>query len=60
MNVYTYPYSNRYNPPAPIVEISVSQVGVPISEVKIQTLVDSAADATMIPIDVIKKVKARW
>ena len=60
MKLYTYPYSNGYSPAMPVVELGVSRPG---SRQPAQTLVavlDSGADGTLIPIDVLEAVGARY
>lgn len=61
MSVYTYSYNSAdYDPAAPMVEITVTQS--PSSKIAFQTtaFVDSGADATMLPIDILNHVKARY
>ncbi len=60
MSVYTFDYdSENYYPAAPTVEISVSRVGYEEPTVRLTALVDSGADATLLPIDVLRTVGAR-
>jgi predicted aspartyl protease len=60
VRLYTYPYSDDYSPPMPVVELGV---GWPGSHQPAQTIVavlDSGADGTLIPIDVLEAVRARY
>lgn len=60
MNVYTYAYNVLYEPPAPVVEIGVRGLDPDSREVRISALIDSGADATMLPIQVLRAVGARY
>lgn len=50
-----FPYSRQFEPPAPVAEITVSAVG----DVTLQVLIDSGADASMLPISVLQSINAR-
>lgn len=56
--VFTYNYDHHYHPPMPMVELSI---GLPLSEtiVDLPVIVDSGADATMIPVHYLQQVGAR-
>ena len=56
--VYTYAYSSEYNPAMPIVEIEVGRATAETT-LQLQALVDSGADATMIPIKTLQEIGAR-
>ena len=60
MTVYTFDYNSDYDPPAPVVEITVNKTGQPAHEVTLSVLVDSGADATMLPITALQSVGARY
>lgn len=53
-----YKYSKKFNPPAPIIEISVS---APFSKdaISLTALIDSGADITVIPERIIARLKLR-
>ena len=53
-----YKYSRNFNPPAPVVEVSIS---APLSRVSTSStaLVDSGADITVIPERIIAQLKLR-
>jgi predicted aspartyl protease len=53
-----YKYSKNFNPPAPVIEISVS---APLSKdaISITALIDSGADITVIPDRIIAQLKLR-
>lgn len=56
--VYSYEYSAAYHPPMPMIDLAV---GLPLGEtvVDLQAIVDSGADATMIPVRYLQQVGAR-
>lgn len=60
MIVYTFDYSTDYEPPAPILEITVSKTGGLAGEVTLLALVDSGADATILPITTLQSITARY
>lgn len=60
MSTYSYLYSTAYDPPAPVLDIKVRSTGQKKDVASLTALVDSGADATMIPIDVLKKIGARY
>ena len=53
-----YKYSRNFNPPAPVIEVSIS---APLSKVSTSSaaLVDSGADMTVIPERIIAQLKLR-
>lgn len=60
MKVHTPIYNGLYNPPAPVIEVGVRGPGQDSREVRVTALVDSGADATMLPIHVLRSVGARY
>jgi predicted aspartyl protease len=52
----SFPYSDVYNPPAPVVEVTIRARG----EMVAQALLDSGADATMIPFSILRTIGARF
>jgi predicted aspartyl protease len=58
-NVETIAYSSAYLPPAPVVEIRVEAPGRARRGRSLTALIDSGADATLIPIDMLEEVGAR-
>ena len=61
MLIYSHDYdSENYDPGAPIVEIGVSHIASGEQEVSLSALVDSGADATMLPITILNQVGARF
>jgi predicted aspartyl protease len=60
MTVYTFDYSTEYDPPGPIVEFQVSKAGQQTPDVTLSALVDSGADATMLPITALQSIGARY
>lgn len=49
-----FQYNTRYNPPAPIVEISVGPLDEPLAIGPLPAFVDSGADATIIPLHYLR------
>jgi len=61
MGMYSNAYDNEaYDPAAPVVEIGVSRLGGTESSVAVIALVDSGADASMLPINILQAVDARY
>jgi predicted aspartyl protease len=56
MNVYSYDYDFAYIPSAPIVELRVTDGHTALS-VSLIALIDTGADATMVPIAVLERLK---
>ncbi|MCA9938200.1 MAG: retroviral-like aspartic protease family protein [Anaerolineales bacterium] len=58
--VLTYNYDTTYpGPPFPIVEVAVQAVGKTGETIALRALVDSGADATMIPLRELRRLAAR-
>lgn len=51
MNLHTYPYSNDYWPPMPVVEVELSKPGSDRIIRLLTAVVDSRADVSLFPID---------
>ena len=61
MGMYSNAYDNEtYDPAAPVVEIGVSRLGSTEPLTLVIALVDSGADASMIPIDILQTAGARY
>ena len=59
-NVATFPYDGQhYSPPAPVLPIEISAPGHAQSGRTVIALIDSGADATLVPIDVLEEIGAR-
>lgn len=56
----SYDYDRRYTPAAPLVPIGVSPSGEMTARQQVTALVDSGADATMIPLAVLAAAGARF
>jgi len=56
--VYTYEYDNGYNPAMPVVDIVVGRAMDNVS-LAMKALVDSGADATIIPLNSLQEIRAR-
>ncbi len=60
MSCYARAYDSTYHPPAAVVEATVRAAGEQAPIVTLTALVDSGADGTMIPIDILRAVGARY
>ncbi len=58
--VYSFDYNSTYDPPAPFIPITVDGHDPTSSPVTITAFVDSGADGTMLPIDVLQAVGAAY
>jgi len=56
--VYTYQYDASYNPAMPIVDIEIGRAMDEVS-VSLTALIDSGADATIIPMRFLQQIRAR-
>jgi predicted aspartyl protease len=60
MASYTSEYSSEYFPPAPVVEIIVRPTDGGGTQVALPAFVDSGADGTILPLDALTAVGARY
>lgn len=60
MSVLTYPYSDAYTPSMPVVDLGVSRPGARQPIQVVTAVVDSGADGTLVPIDVLEAVSAGY
>jgi hypothetical protein len=56
--IYTYEYDNDYNPAMPVVDIEIGRAMHNVS-LAMKALVDSGADATIIPLNSLQEIRAR-
>ena len=56
----SYPYDNNYDPAAPVVPVGLSPSGEAEARQQVQALLDSGADVTMIPVDILLNAGARF
>ncbi len=54
-----YPYSTEYLPAAPVMEIRLGAPGMEPSSGFLKALVDTGADATIVPIARLRQIKAK-
>ena len=54
-----YPYSSEYFPAAPVLEITLGAPGTPPTLGPLEALVDTGADATLIPMKYLRQIGAR-
>ena len=57
--LYTYPYSRNYQPAMPVVEIGLSKSGHFEPGTLRLALIDSGADGTLVPVDILEEIGAR-
>lgn len=57
--IYTYPYSEAYDPAMPVIEIGVSLPKRSAAEITTPALLDSGSDGTLIPIDLLESIGAK-
>ncbi|MEM7112938.1 MAG: hypothetical protein AAF614_10940 [Chloroflexota bacterium] len=55
----SYEYDNSYEPAAPVVTIGLSPSGTDNPRQQLVALIDSGADASMLPIDMLTSAGAR-
>ena len=60
MKIYTYDYNRHYIPAAPFLDIVVSSEFELALSVALTAQVDSGADATMLPLSLLKEVQAEY
>lgn len=58
MAIYSYEYDLSFTPAAPQISIQVRSFGQTDGGVNIDAMVDSGADATMIPYNILKSINA--
>jgi len=59
-NVLSFDYNNVYDPPAPFITITVDGRNSTKSPMTISAFVDSGADGTMLPINVLQSIGAEY
>lgn len=59
MTLPTFPDSQEYSPPMPMVEVGLSKPGNNRTVKLLKAVVDSGADGTLFPVDMLEKVGAR-
>lgn len=57
--LYTYPDSQNYQPAMPVVEVGLGKGGEPKPDESRFALVDSGADGTLVPVDLLEEIGAR-
>jgi predicted aspartyl protease len=55
---YSFDYNNAYDPPAPFMPITVDGLDSAKASVTVSAFVDSGADGTMLPLDILQAVGA--
>lgn len=56
----SYQYDTSYDPAAPVILIGLSPSGEAAIRRQVSALLDSGADATMIPVDILSNAGARY
>jgi predicted aspartyl protease len=57
--LYTYPYSRNYQPAMPVIEVGLGKGGQREPGLLRIALVDSGADGTLVPVDLLDEIGAR-
>lgn len=57
MAIDTYDYDFRYSPSAPVIEVEVGAAAT-VAPIRLVTLIDSGADATLLPAELLKRLRA--
>lgn len=57
--LYTYPYNRRYQPAMPVVELALNKSGGSRSDKLHLAVVDSGADGTLVPVNLLEEIGAR-
>ena len=60
MKVYSYAYNTDYLPAMPFAEVELNRVGDSFTLQKLSVLVDSGADITMIPLKILRQIRAQY
>ncbi len=60
MRVATYPYDTGYAPPMPVLPVQLEAPGREVYPQEFMGLVDSGADGTLIPLELLEMVGARY
>lgn len=60
MTSQTFDYDQSYVPPAPAIQIGINRPGQAEDVIRLTALVDTGSDATLIPIDELRKIGARY
>ena len=56
--VHTFSYTNRYDPPMPIVLAQLVAPESPKKSQEVEAVVDSCSDGTMVPVDLLDEIGA--
>jgi predicted aspartyl protease len=59
MSLSTYPYDTTFQPPMPVVDVQFQSPGRATLPSTFSALLDSGADGTMVPIDLLEAAEAR-
>jgi len=59
MNIH-FEYDHQYLPPAPIIKITVAGYSQSVEPLVIRAMIDSGADGTMIPTQVLAEIEATY
>ncbi|MFN8444790.1 MAG: hypothetical protein U0175_28650 [Caldilineaceae bacterium] len=58
--ILTFDYDTSYNPSAPIIEIGIGASDGTPPKVKVQALIDTGSDASMFPLELLKRAGGRF
>lgn len=59
MSLFTYPYDTTFEPPMPVADVQFQSPGRAVLPSTFSALLDSGADGTMVPIDLLEAAEAR-
>ena len=59
MSSHSYDYSRDYLPSAPIVDLQVFSYDTTIQPIQVSAFIDSGADGTMVPINILRSLNAQ-
>jgi|688.fasta_scaffold566101_2 predicted aspartyl protease len=57
--IYTYNYSNEYDPAMPVLEVGMSLPKRNTAEITVSALLDSGSDGTLFPVDTLEAIGAK-
>ncbi len=59
--VFSQAYDGRaYDPPMPVLDVGISKAGANTPSANVEAVVDTGADATLLPLDVLERVEALY
>lgn len=59
MSLFTYSYDTAYQPPMPVIDVQFQALGHTLLTQTFSALLDSGADGTLIPVNLLEAAEAR-